>query len=79
MDDGIEWSAPVLIEEGENGRLMVPLPQKAVERLGVEKGDVLSFTAFAGGGIEVWSIRKSPYSSLDDDAIGAVPPPDNGK
>ncbi len=72
MDEGIEWSAPVVVEEGEDGRLTVALPKKAAARLGVGKGDVLSFTAFAGGGIEVWSIRKSPYSSLDDGAVGVT-------
>jgi hypothetical protein len=63
---GIEWSEAVVIERDDAGRLIVALPKRAAERLGCSEGDVLSYTAFAGRGIEVWSIAKSPYSSLDD-------------
>ena len=65
-DEGIEWSTPVLVERGGDGALMVRLPPKAIQRMAVGEGDVVSFTAFRNGGIEVWSIKKSPYSSLDD-------------
>ncbi len=63
---GIEWSEAVVIERDDTGRLIVELPKRAAERLDCSEGDVLSYTAFAGGGVEVWSIAKSPYSSLDD-------------
>ncbi len=72
MKEGIEWSAPVVVEGADDGGLTVALPAKVIERLGIGQGDVLSFTAFAGAGIEVWSIKKSPYASLDDDAPEAA-------
>ena len=72
MTEGIEWSAPVVVEGAEDGTLKVALPAKVIERLAIAQGDVLSFTAFAGAGIEVWSIKKSPYASLDDDAPEAA-------
>ena len=53
-EEGIEWSAPVLVERGGDGALMVRLPPKAVARMAVGEGDVVSFTAFRNGGIEVW-------------------------
>src|SRR5215470_9025914 len=69
QDQGIEWSAPVRVTRGRGGKLLVELPQKAVDRMAVGEGDVVSFTAFYNGGIEVWSIRKSPYSSLGDAGV----------
>ena len=66
MEEGIDWSVPVLVQKGEDGKLMIELPPQAIERLAVEEGDVVSYTAFFNGGIEVWSIKKSPYTSLDD-------------
>jgi len=70
-EEGIEWSTPVLVERGGDGALIVRLPPKAIQRMAVGEGDVVSFTAFRNGGIEVWSIKKSPYSSLDDADVAA--------
>ena len=70
-EEGIEWSAPVLVERDGDGALMVRLPPKAVARMGVGEGDVVSFTAFRNGAIEVWSIKRSSYSSLDDEDVAA--------
>ena len=70
-EEGIEWSAPVVVERSGDGTLTVKLPPKAVARLGVGEGDVVSFTAFRNGGIEVWSIKKSSYSSLGDAEVAA--------
>ena len=70
MQDGIEWSAPVVVQQGAKGKLMIEIPKRALSRLGVKAGDVVSYTAFANGGIEVWSIKKSTYSSLADKAKG---------
>ncbi|HEY5609418.1 MAG TPA: alpha/beta hydrolase [Alphaproteobacteria bacterium] len=70
MQDGIEWSAPVVVQKGAKGKLMIEIPKQALTRLGVKAGDVVSYTAFANGGIEVWSIKKSPYTSLADKAKG---------
>ena len=71
MSQGIEWSVPVKVEKGAAGRLMVAIPAQAIERLGVGVGDVVCYTAFASGGIEVWSVKKSPYTSLDHRTRGA--------
>ena len=62
---GIKWSAPVLIRKEGKG-LAVTLPAKVVETLKVGVGDVLNFTELPDGGIEVWMVKKSSYSSLDD-------------
>jgi len=70
MQEGIEWSAPVVVQKGAKGKLVIEIPKQALARLGVKAGDVVSYTAFANGGIEVWSIKKSPYSSLADKAKG---------
>jgi len=70
-EQGIEWSEPVVVERAGDGALSVKLPAKAVARLGVGEGDVVSFTAFHNGAIEVWSIKKSTYSSLGDEAAAA--------
>lgn len=65
MSEGIEWSVPVIVEKRGKGRLMVSIPDQAIERLGVVAGDIVCYTAFANGGIEFWSVKKSPYTSLD--------------
>ncbi len=62
---GIKWSAPVLIRQEGKG-LAVSLPQKVVDTLKVGAGDVLNFTELPDGGIEVWMVKKSGYSSLAD-------------
>jgi hypothetical protein len=32
---------------------------------------VICYTSFAGGGIEFWSVKKSPYTSLEDREVAA--------
>ncbi len=66
MASGIDWSVPVLIEKTEEGGLRVEIPEKAVKGLAVEEGDVLCFTGFENGTVEVWPVKKGTYSSLDD-------------
>ena len=70
MGSEIEWSVPVSVDAGDDGALCVVLPDKAARGLGVEAGDVLCFTGFANGTVEIWSVKKSPYSALDD--VGAA-------
>lgn len=67
MASGIDWSAPVRVEAADGGRIRVELPDKAARVLGVQAGDVLCFTGFANGTVEIWPVKKSPYSSLDDE------------
>ncbi len=73
MDDeiegGIEWSAPVLARRDADGRLIVEIPDLAAERLDLDTGDVVCFTAFFNGAIEFWSVKKSPYTSLEDEGV----------
>lgn len=69
---GIKWSAPVLIRKDGKG-LAVTLPQKVVDTLKVGVGDVLNFTELPDGGIEVWMVKKSGYSSLADMQASAKP------
>jgi hypothetical protein len=60
----VTWSTAVMIEE-RDGRLVVPLPPQLAAQLAVGAGDVLCYTAFANGTVEVWSVRKNPYETLD--------------
>ena len=69
MDEGIEWSVPVVVRRDDNGRYFAEIPDKAVELFEIEEGDVVSFTAFANGAVEFWSIKKSPYTSLEDEGV----------
>ncbi|NQU69030.1 MAG: hypothetical protein HQ514_00695 [Rhodospirillales bacterium] len=71
IEDGIEWSVPVLARRDGNGKLIVEIPDAAAERLDLDEGDVVCYTAFANGGIEFWSVKKSPYTSLEDDETAA--------
>ena len=71
FDAGIEWSVPVLARRDEDGRLIAEIPDAAAERLELEEGDVICYTAFFEGGIEFWSVKKSPYTSLDDEEVAA--------
>ena len=64
MTSGIEWSAAVAIEQ-RDGRLWVPVPPQLAQQLAVGEGDVLCYTAFENGAVEVWSVRKNPYETLD--------------
>jgi hypothetical protein len=64
MTSGVDWSTAVAIEE-RDGRLWVPVPPQLARQLAVGKGDVLCFTAFENGTVEVWSVRKNPYETLE--------------
>jgi hypothetical protein len=64
MTPGIDWSTAVAIEQ-RDGRLWVPLPPQLARQLAVGEGDVLCYTAFENGTVEVWSVRKNPYETLD--------------
>lgn len=61
---GIEWSTAVEIER-RDGRLVVSVPPQLARHLEVGERDVLCFTAFENGTVEVWSVRKNPYETLD--------------
>ncbi len=66
MAAGIDWSVPVLIEAAEEGGLCIRIPEKLARTLTLRADDVLCFTGFEGGTVEVWSVKKGEYSSLDD-------------
>lgn len=68
-DDGIEWSVPVLVRRSEDGKMTAEIPEKAIALFDIAEGDVVSFTAFASGAVEFWSIKKSPYTSLEDKGV----------
>jgi len=51
--------------EKRDGRLWVPVPPQLAQQLAVGEGDVLCFTAFENGTVEVWSVRKNPYERLE--------------
>lgn len=71
MQEGIDWSVPVLVKKDRRGKLVVEIPNQVTEKLAVGEGDVICFTSFAGGGIEFWSVKKSPYTSLEDREVAA--------
>lgn len=62
----IEWSVAGGIRADESGGLATTVPDQVSEALGISDGDVLCWTGFVDGTVEVWSVAKSPYSSLDD-------------
>ncbi|MDC0033135.1 hypothetical protein OAJ57_01060 [Alphaproteobacteria bacterium] len=66
MASGIDWSVPVRIQATDSGGLRVEIPQKAIKGLSIVEGDVLCFTGFENGTVEVWPVKKGTYSSLDD-------------
>ena len=66
MASGIDWSVPVRIKAADGGGLQVEIPEKAIKGLGISEGDVLCFTGFENGTVEVWPVKKGTYSSLDD-------------
>jgi antitoxin component of MazEF toxin-antitoxin module len=68
---GIKWSAPVLIRR-EGDELAVTIPKPAATALDAAAGDVLNFTALPDGSVQVWTVKKSTYSSLADLDRGAV-------
>jgi len=66
-NDGIDWSAPVKVQAGEGAGLILEIPARVVGHFKIEAGDILSFSCFADGSIEVWPIKKGTYSSLEDE------------
>jgi len=64
MSDGMKFSVAVLLH-GQDGNLIAKVPPEVAEQLGVDEGDVLCWTGFENGPVEVWSVKKSPYSSLN--------------
>ena len=60
----VQWSAAVAIEQ-HDGRLWVLVPPQLAQQLAVGEGDVICYTAFQNGTVEVWSVRKNPYETLD--------------
>ena len=73
MADGIEFSAAVALTAGADGRLLAEVPRQVAERLGAGPGDVLCWTGFKSGTIEVWSVKKSPYASLGSEEAHEAP------
>jgi len=67
MSDGIEFSVAVGLTEDTDGRLIAEVPAQVADRLGVEAGDVLCWTGFFSGPVEAWSVKKSPYASLESE------------
>ena len=67
MSEGIEFSVAVALTADADGRVVAQVPAQVTERLGVTAGNVLCWTGFFGGDIEVWSVPRSPYASLDGD------------
>jgi hypothetical protein len=65
VTEGIEFSVAVELTADAEGRLSAVVPAQVSERLGMSAGDVLCWTGFFGGPVEVWSVPKSPYASLD--------------
>ena len=70
-EQGIEWSTPVLVRRDADGKLMAEIPEAVIERLDIEEGDVVCYTGFADDAIEFWSVKKSPYTSLEDEDVSA--------
>ena len=70
-EQGIEWSAPVLVRRDTDGKMMAEIPEAVIERLDIEEGDVVCYTGFVDNAIEFWSVKKSPYTSLEDEDVSA--------
>jgi hypothetical protein len=58
LTDGIEFSVVVALTADAEGRLSDEVPLQVSERLGVSAGDVLCWTGFFGGPVEVWSVPR---------------------
>lgn len=71
MAAGIDWSVPVLVEATGDGGLRIDIPEKLARALTLRANDVLCFTGFDNGTVEVWSVKKGEYSSLDDEGAAA--------
>ena len=67
MSEGIEFSVAVAVTEDANGGLLAEVPPQVAERLGITAGDVLCWTGFFEGPVEAWSVKKSPYASLESE------------
>jgi hypothetical protein len=65
VSEGIEFSVAVELTADADGRVRAEVPAQVTDRLGAGAGDVLCWTGFVGGPIEVWSVARSPYASLD--------------
>jgi hypothetical protein len=65
VTEGIEFSVAVELTADAEGRLSAVVPAQVSERLGISDGDVLCWTGFFGGSVEVWSVPKGPDASLD--------------
>lgn len=65
--EGIEFSVAVAVGQDDKGKLIGEIPALVAERLRLESGDVLCWTGFANGSVEVWSVQKSPYASLGEE------------
>lgn len=68
----IEWSVAGAVRADVDGRLVTVVPAEVAEALGLHADDVLCWTGFVDGTVEVWSVAKSPYSSLDAPGEGSV-------
>jgi antitoxin component of MazEF toxin-antitoxin module len=75
---GIKWSAPVLIRR-EGAELVVAIPKPAAEALKAAPGDVLNFTELPDGSVQVWTVKKSTYTSLADMDRSAAPAKQRGR
>jgi hypothetical protein len=62
----IEWSVAGAVRSGDGGKLTTTVPPEVAEALGLHADDVMCWTGFVDGTVEVWSVAKSPYSSLDE-------------
>jgi hypothetical protein len=64
LSEGIEFSVAVIVRE-DGGKLVAEVPPQVSERLDIGAGDVLCWTGFFEGQVEAWSVKKSPYASMD--------------
>lgn len=60
----IEWSVAVEVKTSDKGKITVKVPPQVAETFKIGDGDVLCWTGFADGTVEVWAVPKSPYSTL---------------
>ena len=75
---GIKWSAPVLIRRA-GAELVVAIPKPAAEALKAAAGDVLNFTELPDGSVQVWTVKKSTYTSLAEMDRGRAPAKKGGR
>jgi len=65
----IEWSVAAEVRSDEHGGLATRIPDEVGTAMGLTAGDVLCWTGFVDGTVEVWPVAKSPYSSLADPVL----------